>query len=710
MPNIVVWFSVRGTEVKGEVVAGTEASKIVFVAGYRPETAAKYRGLLPREGEYWVCALERDTQPGSYRGALIVRPLREAQWAVREVGEPVEGVRRFEAFCLDAPDRHRLHSSAPKSVRQEADGRSAPHQAALQRQEARERLWVGPLGEKFFAEFGQPGEIRPGRRSHEHIELVYPRGEKTVGVWEAVLYWPTVPTDEWRRGERGKVEAKFAFTDIPGAYQWRTVATGLDDGRVSLANIVELLPPAAKQAVIAAAAAAVLTPEAAAERDWQQFLSGTWGNLELTRLREELVRLQAPGAAGVESRSYEADIHYGPSEDEYRPAGSYRGRVTSHCLVVGARERHITSSYVELVGGDKFPMFSDDIGRPVEEIRAELIAERRRQCAELLERSSRSLTPQADERLGTLDPLVWSERYQARHITILTNAVTAWVMEEIRAVSAAQAEWQRFEAACAELTSLREQVSAISSRISGMFIEIKLESPAWHEFYRASLEELEAEVAERRAWIAQAPVAAVEALAQRQAAEEAAEAERLAVERQAEEARERRDAPERERLKELLAFDRHPGAPASRPLADLDVAQRVDAFVKDAIALRGAEAARILRQEEREAYGRARRSAVIDREFPGIDYRGLDWQSAGDIVEVAWWAERLSPQAGKFRAATPATTTAPTTKFVDEGKRWFRCQCGGTQKVEKTTYDRFNAGEEITLLCVKCRQQGAAKK
>lgn len=59
-------------------------------------------------------------------------------------------------------------------------------------------------------------------------------------------------------------------------------------------------------------------------------------------------------------------------------------------------------------------------------------------------------------------------------------------------------------------------------------------------------------------------------------------------------------------------------------------------------------------------------------------------------------------------AAMP--TTAPSVQFTDEGKRWFRCQCGGTARVEKPTYDRFNAGEVITLLCVKCRQTGTAKK
>lgn len=120
------------------------------------------------------------------------------------------------------------------------------------------------------------------------------------------------------------------------------------------------------------------------------------------------------------------------------------------------------------------------------------------------------------------------------------------------------------------------------------------------------------------------------------------------------------EAAERERLKDLLAWKAYPNA---EPLDDVVYAQRVDAFVTEAIKLRGAQAAAILRKEEGEAYGRGGRTAAIEQEFPGINHRGLDWAASRDISPVAFWAEQLTGKQPKLLQAPVASSTAPSTGF-----------------------------------------------
>ena len=89
-----VRFTRQGQEIKGEITFEPQGRrKIVFISGYRTETAATFRGTLPGNGEEWLCEEVRDTQPGEKRGAVIVRPIRkitdEVRWEVRdESGKP----------------------------------------------------------------------------------------------------------------------------------------------------------------------------------------------------------------------------------------------------------------------------------------------------------------------------------------------------------------------------------------------------------------------------------------------------------------------------------------------------------------------------------------------------------------------------------------------------------------------------------------------
>ncbi len=105
------------------------------------------------------------------------------------------------------------------------------------------------------------------------------------------------------------------------------------------------------------------------------------------------------------------------------------------------------------------------------------------------------------------------------------------------------------------------------------------------------------------------------------------------------------EAAERLRLQELLAWGPYGGE--SLLEEDLGLAKRIDAFVKEAIGIRGKAAHRLLSEEDEEAYGRGARTSAISRKFPGIDHHGLDWAHGRDIMPVVFWAERLSANARK---------------------------------------------------------------
>lgn len=99
---LVVGFDTQEGRLQGSIVRDTQdppRRKIVFVAGYRPETASAYRGALPEEGEVWECEVVRDTnQDRSDKGALIVRPLRKLE------GEEAPGSQMRAWFHRAFPD------------------------------------------------------------------------------------------------------------------------------------------------------------------------------------------------------------------------------------------------------------------------------------------------------------------------------------------------------------------------------------------------------------------------------------------------------------------------------------------------------------------------------------------------------------------------------------------------------------------------------
>lgn len=690
MDNLVVRFAVRLVEVKGEVLSGYNDRKIVFVAGYRPETAVRYRGLLPKDGELWVCAFERDTQPGGRRGAIIVRPLRQVQYGLREVGEAVGGARCVEAFCLDAPELGGY--VAPQALRQEAEERSAPYRAALATQKARASRWNGPIDEKFFAEFGQPESLRAGL--NQSVVLIYSHGEKVVGVEEAARFWQTAPTGEWRKKNDDVLEAEFAFEAIPGACIWRSFAWGLSDGRVQLYSAeFESLPTTTQAEALVVLRAAVLIPEAVAEANWRNFVfHGRYGEGAVEGRLQEIVALQSGGAELLVSEQ-EEEIYYGESDDGYRPAGSYRGRVTRYALRVGGRP----DRWGNIVGGHYFDVVAG--GKSGEEIRSLLITEKRNSLWKSITSYAKCYAPAMDARLGTLEPAVWVERYEARYASLMSSAVKAWVIEEISAISATQAESRRREIACAELRALREQAGKIMARARQVWVEIDLRSPMERDEYSATTEELELEAIAWCEWIAQAPAVAAKAVAERLAKLEAHARAKRAEKRVIEVHVQTQTANECGASDRLLGYGR-----------DLALALAGRLGKEEAIATLSA-----IRQVPYGFGGKKRdiedafRGSVPEKVAEGIGKVGR----ARDFDAVLESAQHILGEltVPLIPEENVETIVVPSVAFKDEGKRWFRCQCQATVQVAKGDWQAYQAGQELKLICsAGCGGTGTVKK
>lgn len=134
-----VRFSRQAQEIKGEITFDPQGRrKIVFVSGYRTETAATFRGTLPGNGEEWVCEEVRDTQPGERRGAIIVRPIRkmiadEVRWEVREEsGKP--RFFRIVAHGAETKETRFVPESASENLPAEAPAEIASRWSAIRAQ------------------------------------------------------------------------------------------------------------------------------------------------------------------------------------------------------------------------------------------------------------------------------------------------------------------------------------------------------------------------------------------------------------------------------------------------------------------------------------------------------------------------------------------------------------------------------------------------
>lgn len=115
-------------------------AKIVFIYGYRPERYWQCRWPLPKDGEEWICEVQRDTAPADpYKGALLVRlrrpvqlsvywqvelnyyaveVMRHSQWGLKTRSQELWEVTEESQICPDWPDHVRREVSMLLQYRQ----------------------------------------------------------------------------------------------------------------------------------------------------------------------------------------------------------------------------------------------------------------------------------------------------------------------------------------------------------------------------------------------------------------------------------------------------------------------------------------------------------------------------------------------------------------------------------------------------------------
>lgn len=514
--RLLVRFSVAGTEIKGDVVWAPEgiAHKRVFVEGYWADKASQYRGVLPGDGEAWVCAFVRDTQPGVRKGAIIVRVEARPTWDWVPTGkEALLGAKEFAPRCKELPELPNYHASS--AVHNECEMRNAAFKAAQERSRRFQNTsWVSP---SFLAEFGTPTVTVEG----DNFVLAFIGfGTKTIDIQNAAELFPTTFTGEWREGS-GSIEAARRFDEFPMS-SWVSVAyTGHTPSVWTKA--FDLLPAGVQEGILALLRTKIRSPEKVAADRFASFVqSESIRAGRLAEIRNELRGLLGPFSSlhVVEERVQGGDV-LSPDERGWRST-SWMSYTLVAMAYPSERSWHLgrpTTMAEVSIHGDEIDFPRDNpLG-----LRDLVVARLRRNLREEFDGElKRFKGPELDARIfGDLS----SDEWVARHAAEWTRLVDVWIAaaeaEDAPLIAAAHAEWQRYEEAVAELRQLREQGSAVVARIRDHRVEVE----TFHDgrtIGDATLDELQSAVAEWRNWIETAEEAISSALRARGEAEIAA--------------------------------------------------------------------------------------------------------------------------------------------------------------------------------------------
>lgn len=423
----VLWSVSSDKKLSGEIVAGGEGlpAKIVFLAGYRTETAGSWRGQLPRHGEIWQVALVRDTQPGTSRkGAFLVRLLAKQveRWTLVPEGNELYGARRLRAVrMVGGREATPYGVEPPADLQTKIESAAAAYRAA---DEKRSRFQTAALNERFYEEFGQPTEARMDSFGSGGLVLTFHQhGQKTVwshqvGAAYRLEFAGSVRISEFAT----EVVAKLRYAGVGGEFV-ASVATGLKD-HPRLGERFDLLPETVQAEVLALVRPLVLSPEAYAERHWRKEIASDTGYHKPSEIRLELACLQVSDVLRFSSESRLETISYCESDDGFRAAGSYQGWVQYQYLIVGDES------------GQNFRISSSDTQRPLEDVRAELIAIRRKTLDKVLANAMDVVVPKADARLDEVSADEWLARCKARLSALRQETEASWAAEEAQAISA----------------------------------------------------------------------------------------------------------------------------------------------------------------------------------------------------------------------------------------------------------------------------------
>lgn len=273
------------------------------------------------------------------------------QWELQPFGDEVFGAREIRPVCVN---KSGVFSSRSPISSEEVERANVPFELAKRKK----TLWeYAIVGDEFFNVFGEPQSIRVEDESK--IVLSYPHGEITVSTDSAMYsgHWEVSPSGSWKEdGE--SIKAEFIFPDMPGAKTWGTVA--LLHINPSLSGWFELLSENTKQEVLAKVKEKILPPEDIAEKHFNDFLNDDYEKGKISKLRDDLRFLQAPGESYVSSSKRRTQV-YDPLSPDERSGDSYRDAdVTSYSLTVGARKKERDDWRGNYKGGKNFEVSSGE--------------------------------------------------------------------------------------------------------------------------------------------------------------------------------------------------------------------------------------------------------------------------------------------------------------------------------------------------------------
>ncbi|PIR75253.1 MAG: hypothetical protein COU34_03780 [Candidatus Magasanikbacteria bacterium CG10_big_fil_rev_8_21_14_0_10_43_9] len=734
----IVRFSVSGIEIRGEVVrTGDDRRKIVFIAGYKPETASSWRGTLPENDSVWVVDVIRDTKPDQiFRGALIVRLVRQVRWALQPVGEAVHGVREMRPVCFDDEGLSSIYCQS--FTRQEIETANEPWREAQaqfqQEQEAVKAIeWTWQYGDtvRFLETFGRP--ISVCQREGGEVSLSYARGEKTLRHGSEILSWlkhiSQLQVDSWRWDQQAQsVMVTFTVAEL-GVEISLEVFCLKDLVSGSLRREWAEVDSSMKAEIISFVwENNLLTAFEWAERRW-----AGWWEYSAPRISKEvepsLLALAHPGESALGHQSWrgqeEVTASYG---DERWGTGRYVDRTYSQpYLLCGVSEARGYSWYGP-VGCYSVVCHS----HTVEDARQEILGDAMRHFAESILKDNWIVPPLEffqDEQAKE----AWRDSYRQAYIAARRESRAIWWGELAEKMAQDKEAWELSKQLDARadttgfavrrplpkgqnLGEIRQELAMVS-----LMVEHKREMDdfrteiqtarsffEWHdldlELRRATDERLATHtsvpstVEEMEAWRAESEALLVEL-----------EAKRIELQRQREEAAQAKAKARAETaMRDLL--------PQQGAEERLEIDPRIIAWaevIKEIVGVRmGID---ILRGEFEAPYGRAGRQRGVADGVPGLDESEsgaifLRMSRARDVN--AWLEGAISILGTRIQepAAEPQPTVGKVVTFADIGKRWFRCDCGTTQRVSKGDALAYQAGGTLELTCAACGGHGNVRR
>ncbi|PIP60628.1 hypothetical protein COX00_02210 [Candidatus Uhrbacteria bacterium CG22_combo_CG10-13_8_21_14_all_47_17] len=627
------------------------------------------------------------------------------QWELQPSGPEIFGVRELQPVCVNKSNVSSYNSTIP---REEVERANEPFKLAKRK----ETLWNWSIIEdEFFREFGEPQGIRV--EDENKIVLSYPHGEKIVSADSAMnsKHWEVSPSGQWKE-EGESIKAEFIFPDISGAKVWRTVASLYINP--SLYKEFDLLPESAQQEVLAKVKEKILPPADIAEKRFNDFLTEDYRKKEISKLRDDLRSLQAPGEMTIESHSYKAQEEVTASYgDETWGTGHYMdAQRTAWSLKTGAKKREHYSWAGEYVGGHDFAISRPKEGETAEQIRDRLIAEKRQQLKSEFDRAKKMNPPSSDPRLYSLNSEEWSRQYEARWDEMQKTIEDQWEIEDAQLLGETKQSYEQYENVAKDLLAAREEVEQAErlARVSRVPLEYNTR-PDWGNIGSDAVEKMQEQVTALRTYaikLNEHIPNAVRAREQEFQSENAVNAVREEEERQ-------KKAKEESEIEQFGASGRL-----------LDIAKSLATEAEQKLGLDRAQA--LFQDTSNAPYGRARRQADIE-EALGKDMQGeaqsfYNFSRARDVDAILYAvtrilggadvpAEKSQPDKSLPESSVSESVQPPELKIeelprlssVDKKGWWSHELPNGSRhsdKLNKTDKTAYDAGERINVRCPSC--------